>query len=76
MQYLFKANCAKQPGTAAESKLKLGQVNEKLDELVAAKADQKQRILQFFLQNTSPRLMKRIVSIILKDTKVHFRHAL
>ena len=71
MQYLFKPNCGKSAESKGEAMLKVGQVNKKLDDLVAAKGDDKVKILQWFIQNTSPRLMKRLVSIILKDLKVN-----
>ena len=71
MQYLFKPNCGKSAESKGEAMLKVGQVNKKLDDLVAAKGDEKVKILQWFIQNTSPRLMKRLVSIILKDLKVN-----
>lgn len=70
LQYLLRTNCGKSAGTDGEKILKIGELNHKLDELVAASGNAKATTLAWLIRNTSPRLMKWIICIILKDLKV------
>ena len=70
LQYLFIPNCGKHQDSEGERELKVGGLNEKLDELVRAEGDAKAGVLQWLIRHTSPRLMRWILRIILKDMKV------
>lgn len=70
VQQLFIGHCKKQEGTPGERELKIGQLNQKLDELVAAKGDEKVNVLRWLITHTSPSMMRWIICIILKDLKV------
>ena len=70
MQYLLRTNCGKTANTDGEKELKIGTVNQKLDELAAASGNLKATVLASLMRATSPRLLKWIICIILKDLKV------
>ena len=70
LQYLFIPNCGKHEDSEGERELKVGGLNGKLDELVRAEGDAKAGVLQWLIRHTSPRLMRWILRIILKDMKV------
>ena len=66
----MRTNCGKTANTEGEKELKVGVLNKKLDELAAASGNAKSTVLAWLIRITSPRLMKWIICIILKDLKV------
>lgn len=70
LQYLLRTNCGKTADTEGEKELKIGTLNKKLDELAGASGNAKASVLAWLVRMTSPRLMKWIICIILKDLKV------
>eukprot|EP00697_Spironema_sp_BW2_P013154 gnl/Spiro4/3110_TR1510_c0_g1_i1.p1 gnl/Spiro4/3110_TR1510_c0_g1~~gnl/Spiro4/3110_TR1510_c0_g1_i1.p1 ORF type:complete len:957 (-),score=239.75 gnl/Spiro4/3110_TR1510_c0_g1_i1:47-2917(-) len=63
-------------GRAGHDSLTIGQVNDKLNELNAARVDRdaRQQILTYFVRNATPVENMWIVRIILKDLKIGIRH--
>ena len=71
VQYLFSKSCGKQPNTPAANELKVRDVNQRLDELVAAEGtEDKVKVLTWLVHHTTPDQMKWITQIILKEMKV------
>ncbi len=65
VQYVFLPHCSKKEG---DRELKVGVVNQKLDELCKADFKDKHRVLQWLIRSASPLQMKWIVEIILTKT--------
>lgn len=58
-----------------DSETTLGEINEKLDQLVAAtSAKQKQTVVMWMLQTMSPKEHKWFIRVILKDMKIGLKH--
>jgi hypothetical protein len=62
VQYLFQTACTK---PELDKTLKIGTLNEKLDELVRASGAGKSDVLRWLILHTSPGQMKWIVDMIL-----------
>lgn len=70
-QALFKSECGRIPGSPGEDDLRVGQLNSKLDELVAAESrGDQETVLRWLVTQTTPTMMKWICCIILKDVRV------
>lgn len=73
VQYLFVPNCGREAGTLRSAEYTVGQVNEDLDRLTkTTEREERERILQSMIVKTTPRQMKWIIQILLRNLKVNY----
>ncbi|KAK9803302.1 hypothetical protein WJX72_010348 [[Myrmecia] bisecta] len=69
-EYILRGQCGKVDDSPGAKELKVGVLNEKLDELATSDFAGKKQVMTWLMTHTTPRQMKWICGIVLNDLKI------